>query len=306
MTNAMYLAGNRTLRWWLALAAGPCLAWTAGFSAGAAGAATPEPTVPPRAARSVHLSYPAPEGTLFYNEMAILQSVPGSYFMACGWDTGYFGLQQLTEADRKVVIFSVWDPAKGDDPNAVNEGERVEVLAQGDGVRIKRFGGEGTGAQCMAPCAWNLGETNRFLVQSEVVSNRTAYTAWVWLAARHDWWKLATFRTRTGGRPLRGYYSFVEDFRRDGRSATEVRRARYGNGWVRATPGGWTALTQARFTASSATWEARDTIDAGSEGGWFFLATGGDTTNRTPLRSMVSLPANGGSHPDLNFLSPQP
>jgi len=75
--------------------------------------AEPATNAPPRAARSVHLNFPAPEGDLFYNEMVVEQSVPGSYFMACGWDTGYFGLQQLDRADDKVVLFSVWDPTRG-------------------------------------------------------------------------------------------------------------------------------------------------------------------------------------------------
>src|SRR3712207_16221 len=69
---------------------------------------------PPRAARSVHLHYPAPEADAFYNEMTVEQSVPGSYFMACGFRHGYFGIQELSRG-RKVVIFSVWDPTRGDD-----------------------------------------------------------------------------------------------------------------------------------------------------------------------------------------------
>jgi len=175
----------------------------------------------PRAARSVHLAYTAPEGTLFYNEMVVEKSVDGSYFMACGWNTGYFGIQQLNSSTNKVVLFSVWDSARGDDPKAVKAEERVEVLFQGEGVRIKRFGGEGTGGQCMAPFSWELNETNHFLVRAEVEKEKTAYTAWIQRRGAHEWWKLATFRTRTQGRPLSGYYSFVEDFRRDGVSATD-------------------------------------------------------------------------------------
>src|SRR5262249_23260202 len=72
-----------------------------------------------RAARSVHLVYPAPPGLFFYNEVLVEQSVNGYYFMACGWDTGYFGIQQLDGPGDKVVLFSVWDPTAGDDPNAV-------------------------------------------------------------------------------------------------------------------------------------------------------------------------------------------
>ena len=82
---------------------------------------------PPRAARSVHLGYQAPDAMLFYNEMIVLESTPGSYFMAAGWNTGYFGIQELSDG-RKVILFSVWDPTQGDDPNAVKQEDRVECL----------------------------------------------------------------------------------------------------------------------------------------------------------------------------------
>src|ERR1044072_9779510 len=80
-----------------------------------------------RAARSVHLGYAGMEGEVFYNECVVEKSTDGSYFMACGWDTGYFGIQQI-KGDKKVVIFSVWDPIKGDNPNEVKTEDRVEVL----------------------------------------------------------------------------------------------------------------------------------------------------------------------------------
>jgi hypothetical protein len=272
--------------------------------AGASLAAQPATNAPPRAARSVHLHFPAPEGTVFYNEMVVEESVPGSYFMACGWDTGYFGIQQLNRADDKVVLFSVWDPTRGDDPNAVKGEDRVEVLAQGEGVRIKRFGGEGTGGQCMAPCSWNVGETNRFVIQAEVQGDKTAYTAYVWFASKQSWWKLATFRTRTGGRPLRGYHSFVEDFRRDGRSAQQTRRAIYGNGWVRSQQDKWIPLEHARFTASNAVWESRDNIDAGLAGNRFYLATGGSISSQLKLQGTIQLLEVPAKPPTLDFLAP--
>jgi hypothetical protein len=234
--------------------------------------------------------------------MVIQKSVPGSYFMACGWDTGYFGLQQLVRPEEKVVLFSVWDPTHGDDPAAVQPEDRVEVLYTGAGVRIKRFGGEGTGGQCLGKCSWDLGATNRFLVQCNVESNKTAYTAWLWLPATNHWWKLATFRTRTNGKPLRGCHSFVEDFHRNGESAKQNRRALYGNGWVRNTRGEWVALERARFTASNATWESPDNIDAGSVGNWFYLSTGGDISSTTKLHETISRGGAAGTPPLLDFL----
>jgi hypothetical protein len=244
-----------------------------------------------RAARSVHLGYVGMEGDAFYNEMVVEKSTDGSYFMACGWDTGYFGVQQI-RGDKKVVIFSVWDPIKGgDDPTAVKTEDRVEVLFSGADTRIKRFGGEGTGGQCMKDFNWRIGETNRFVIHALTETNnalrKTAYTAY--LQENGAWQKLATFRVQTKTPDMRGFYSFVEDFRRDKKSVFDQRRARFGAGWVRKNAD-WKPITKARFTASNATWESKDNIDAGLADGWFYLATGGDIKASHELRSVIELP----------------
>jgi hypothetical protein len=252
---------------------------------------------PPRAARSVHLAWQAPDAVLFSLEMTVEQSTAGSFFMACGWNTGYFGIQDL-DSEKKVALFSVWDPAKGDDPNAVKPEERVEVLFEGVGVRIKRFGGEGTGGQCMMDLPWKVGQTYRFAVRAEVRAEKTAYAGYLFMPKEKQWKHLVTFRTRTGGSPLRGLHSFIEDFRRDGKSVQDVRRARFGNGWVQATTGEWKALEKARFTASGAAWEARDNIGAGVAGSEFFLATGGDTKQTVALRSWVEAKPRSAKPPE--------
>lgn len=241
-----------------------------------------------RAARSVHLGYQAPECNAFYLEMVVRKSTPGSYFMACGWNTGYFGIQELGNS-HKVVIFSVWDPTKGDDPNAVKAEDRVECLYQGEGVRIRRFGGEGTGGQCMGDFNWEIGQTNRFIVTSEVQGNKTAYTGYIWDHQKREWKKLVTFRTRTSGLHLRGLYSFVEDFRRDRKSVNEVRDAEFFNVFVRKPDGAWVAVPKARFTASHATWESKDNIDAGLRKNVFYLTTGGETKQTTGLREIIEI-----------------
>jgi len=256
-----------------------------------------------RAARSVHLVYPAPDGLLFYNEVLVEKSVNGSYFMACGWNTGYFGIQQLGNPDDKVVLFSVWDPAKGDDPNAVKTEARVEVLYQGEDVRIKRFGGEGTGGQCMWKHNWHIGEINQFIIQAKIEDQKTSYTAWFQSPDVQKWKQLATFRIPLTASPLRGYYSFIEDFRRDGQSVKELRRARFGNGWVKNMEGTWLPLKKARFTASNAEWESKENIDAGAEDSWFFLATGGDVKMTQRLARTIALPTSSSSAPPARLLT---
>jgi hypothetical protein len=269
--------------------------WLLGSSLVAWGAETVEF----RAARSVHLGYSGLVGDLFYHEMVVEQSVDGSYFMSCGWDTGYFGIQQL-KGERKVAIFSVWDPTRGDNPNEVKTEDRVEVLFSGDGTRIKRFGGEGTGGQCMKDFAWKIGETNRFAILAHTETNdvrKTSYTAF--LKEGDQWQKLATFRVRTKTEAMRGFYSFVEDFRRDKKSVMDLRRARFGNGWIRNN-GDWTPIAKARFTASNAAWESKENIDAGISQDWFYLATGGDITASRELRSVIELSTPPKNRPDLS------
>ena len=241
----------------------------------------------PRAARSIHLGFPAPDAAAFYNEAIVDESVNGSYFMACGWNTGYFGIQQIGSTTNKVVIFSVWDPTKGDDAKAVPLEQRVEVLFEGEGVKVNRFGGEGTGGKSMFPHTWKIGETNRFLVEAQVEGEKTAYTGWFFLNEKREWKRLVTFRTKTGGKPLRGLYSFVEDFRRDTKSATEAHSARFGHGWVQTLAGDWQPLAKARFTASNAKTEAKETINAGVRDGWFFLTTGGATKQVQELNQVI-------------------
>jgi hypothetical protein len=228
------------------------------------------------ACRSVHLFFPAPEGVAFYNEVTVGQSAAGTYFMACGFEE---------------VLFSVWDPGKQSDPNQVEKDKQVKTLYHGEGVRVGRFGNEGTGGQSFFDYDWNAGKTYRFFVMARPAGDRTAFAAFFYLPEKTAWKHLVTFSTISQGRGLRGYYSFIEDFRRNGVSATEARRARFGNGWIRSKDEQWVALTRARFTAEG---NPALNIDAGVAGDCFFLATGGKTQNRsTPLGKMINRPPSG-------------
>jgi len=242
------------------------------------------------ACRSVHLFYPAPEGVTFYNEVTVGQSAAGTYFMACGFDLGYFGIQEL-ENGKKLVLFSVWDAGNQSDPKQVAKDKQVKMLYQGDGVRIGRFGNEGTGGQSFFDYDWNVGKTYRFFVTARPARDRTEFAAYFYVPEKRAWRHLVTFSTISQGRGLGGYYSFIEDFRRNRISATEQRRARFGNGWILSKDGQWVALTQAHFTADN---NPVLNINAGVVGDCFFLATGGQTKNSgTALGKLIHRPPSG-------------
>ena len=250
----------------------------------------------PRACRSVHLWWQSDEGpaaganvrseaTAFYNELTVEESTRGSYFMACGFSKGYFGIQELANG-RKLALFSIWEPGEQNNPNTTPEERRVKKIAAGEGVRVKRFGGEGTGGQSFYDFDWKIGESVRFVVFAKPDGpQRTQYAGYIYLPDESRWQHMATFSTLANGHLLRGYYSFVEDFLRNGKSAKVVHRANFGNGWIRAlTQDGekWLPLTKARFTADNT---PTNNIDSGSSGDRIFLQTGGDTKNEnTKLR----------------------
>ena len=216
------------------------------------------------------------DGVAFYNEVTVSRSAAGTYFMVCGWDGGYFGLQEL-DSGKKVVLFSVWDSAAGNDPKAVANAKQTRPIFHDVGVRTGRFGGEGTGWQCFLDYNWKLGQTYRFYVTAQIKEMRTEFTGYFYLPESKQWKKLATFSKLTGGKTnLRGYYSFIEDFKRSGISATWSRKADFGNSWIRKTNGEWFSVNKAKFQMDA---NPGVSMDAGPDGDRFYLATGNETKN---------------------------
>jgi hypothetical protein len=254
------------------------------------------------ACRSVHLAYAGPEGVAYYNEMAIENSADGTYFMAAGWSKGYFGIQELANG-KKLVLFSVWDPTAGNDPKKVDESKRVKMLHKDDAVRVQRFGGEGTGGRAFFDYDWKIGTTYRFFVTAKSTdSDRTLYSGYFFMPEQKEWKHLVTFSTLTNGTLLKGYYSFVEDFRRNKISTTKERRARFGNGWAKSAKGDWLPLDAARFTADA---NPVLNIDAGRIADRFFLATGGSIENKTTkLRDIINRAAVKDARPPLDLPKP--
>ena len=238
------------------------------------------------ACRSVHLGYVAGEGTAFTTEVTVDHSAPGTYFCAIGWNKGYFGIQELGNG-KKLAIFSVWDSGQND-PKAVDDSKRVKLIHKDEKVRIGRFGGEGTGGQSFFDFDWKSGSAYRFMVTSKIDGDRTEYAGHIYLPESKEWTHLVTFSTITGGKNMTGFYSFIEDFKRDKVSATKARAARFGNAWLKPVKGEWAPVTKARFTADS---NPATNINAGEKDGRFFLATGGDTENAgVKLKEAIALP----------------
>lgn len=251
-------------------------------------------TKPRRNAASVHLIYPLDDSikaTSFYSEITVAKDADllHSYYMACGFARGYFGIQVNSLTERR-VIFSVWDAGnEAIDRNKVSADNKVQLMAKGEDVFADDFGNEGTGGHSHWIYNWKAGETYKFLVTAAVDSaaNTTNYAGYFLIPEKQQWKLIACFKAPKDGKPLRKLYSFVENF--DGNNGQLLRKANFGKQWVRRDNGDWYELTQSTFSYD-ATGKAGDRIDygGGTADTSFYLWNGGFTNIDTKFGDLYN------------------
>jgi len=169
-----------------------------------------------RNAASVHLAYPIAGATnvdAFYCEVTGQETPLWTYFEACGWHRGYFGMQVNSPTERR-IIFSVWDSGnEGVDRKKVGAQDRVPLVAKGDGVFSGDFGNEGTGGHSRLVYPWKTGEKQRFIVTAKPTEATHTICAGYWFQPDQKKWMLtSSWKAPKDGGYLRGLYSFVENF----------------------------------------------------------------------------------------------
>ena len=266
---------------------------------------------------SVHLNYPvdsAMRAEWFYNEVTVPpgQDIVGSYFMADGFNEGYFGMQVNGPAERR-ILFSVWSPFATDDPRAIPDSLKIVLVRKGDDVHAGAFGDEGSGGQSYLVYPWTAGNTYRFLLRAEpgpadaapnpapaatlasapaasttptapLAHNHTRYTAWFFAPETGRWRLIASWDRPATHTWLTHLHSFLENFEPE--SGDKSRLALYGNQWVGDSAGRWIPLTRAIFTADNTARKGyRLDYAGGEQGGQFFLRNGGFFPTYTPIGS---------------------
>jgi hypothetical protein len=220
--------------------------------------------------------YQAPKNTnisWYYNEAKGLTDPISSYYCACGFARGYFGMQVNGPHERR-IIFSVWNAGKEPkDPSKVQAEDKVTLIAKGDGVFTGEFGNEGTGGHSHLVYNWKTGDVYRFLVSAQPDGDGTIYSGYFYFPEKQAWGLISSWRAPKDGGYLRGLYSFNEDF--NPANGFQKRYAEYGNGWVRSDAGEWTELTTASYAVSFDGSKERTDRQAGIENGRFYLSNGG-------------------------------
>jgi hypothetical protein len=248
-----------------------------------------------RNAASVHLSYPNPKGTnvaAFYCEMTGVEEPVATYYMACGWHRGYFGMQVNSKTERR-IIFSVWDSGnEAISRNKVADSNRVTLVAKGAGVNSGDFGNEGTGGHSHLKYNWKTGEKQRFIVTAQPTNGTfTIFSGYWFHPGQQQWMLISSWKAPKDGGWLRGLYSFSENF--NGNNGHLPRQALYGNQWLRTDKGEWLELTTASFSHDTTGHADRLDRFMGLENGAFFLHHGGFVNGFTKYGEKFTRPATG-------------
>jgi hypothetical protein len=254
-----------------------------------------------RNAASVHLVYPVDKDVkveAFYCEMTGVEDPVWTYYMACGWHRGYFGMQVNSSTERR-IIFSVWDSGdEATDRDKVAEDDRVKLIAKGEGVYTGDFGNEGTGGHSHLVYAWKTGEKQRFLVTAKPTdATHTIYSGYYFHPDKKQWVLISSWKAPKEGGYLRRLYSFSENF--GGANGHLLRKALYGNQWVRTAEGQWIELTTAGFSHDPTGKADRLDHFMGVENGQFFLSHGGFVPGFTEYGQKFTRPATGTAPSDI-------
>lgn len=253
---------------------------------------------------STHFGYKLPSTNVewFYNEVVVPEEgdIPSSYYMACGFGEGYFGMQNNTPHRRR-VLFSVWSPYETDNAAEIPDSLRVTLLKKGEGVQVQDFGNEGSGGQSFMHYDWKAGEVCRFLMGVRPDGNgNTIYTAYFFDNAQGKWRLVASFRRPQITTWYTHAHSFLENF--NPVMGYINRKAYYGNQWARTVDGEWIPVTKARFTCD-ATGHKKQRLDycGGVEGDNFFLTMGGFFNDYMKSGTNFERKGNTTVAPDIDF-----
>lgn len=258
---------------------------------------------PRRNAASVHLVYPVDRDTnvaAFYCEMTGLEDPIWTYYMACGWHRGYFGMQVNSPNERR-IIFSVWDSGnEAIDRDKVVDENRVTLVAKGEGVYTGDFGNEGTGGHSHLKFMWKTGQKQRFIVTAEPTDEtHTIYSGYYFRPDKKEWMLISRWKAPKEGGYLRRLYSFSENF--GGANGHLLRKALYGNQWIRTADGKWIELTTATFSHDPTGKADRVDRFMGVEDGQFFLSHGGFVPGFTTYGEKFTRPATGRHPADIDL-----
>ena len=155
----------------------------------------------------------------FYCEVTGVETPLWTYFEACGWHRGYFGMQVNSPTERR-IIFSVWDSgSERVDRNKVGEQDRVTLGGQGRRCFRRRL--RQRGHRRPQP-SWSLtgrpAQKQRFLVTAKPTdATHTIYSGYWFQPEQKKWMLISSWKAPKDGGYLARPLQLLRKFRRQQR-----------------------------------------------------------------------------------------
>jgi hypothetical protein len=157
-----------------------------------------------------------------------------TFFNGLGFFRGYFGIQVISQTERR-ILFSVWDSSNEPvDRNLVNKEDRVTLVSKGDNIIAQGFENQGTGGQSYSVYPWVAGTPVELLLNVKPISdNNIVLSAWFKQKSieNNKWQYIASWRAPHDKRLFNSFYSFVDNF--NTKTGEYYRKAYFYNYWGR-------------------------------------------------------------------------
>lgn len=234
----------------------------------------------------------------FYSEIYVPEGndIQGTYYVAISSDNCYMGLQPQATADKRCVLFSVWD-------GNTASGKVATVLNHNANVSWKNFTNEGCGVQNFMRYNWQVNRTYAFLVRirPEIVDGKATgaslYTSY--FRGDEGWIFIAEVRSDGVMEYVENPYAFNENYNSE--LGWVPRTVKYPATWAYSN-GEWHECLTARFYGDIAAryWIRRDLCGGLDENGCLYLRSPGYIDQRTSLQARFTRKPTGVA-PDIDF-----
>lgn len=253
---------------------------------------------------STHLNYIIPEEIedveYYYSEINVPKEndVIGTFYMANGFQHGYFGIQVNSASERR-ILFSVWSPYKTDNPDSIPKDFRINLLKKGENVTSGKFGDEGSGGQSYKVYPWKSEVNYRFLLKAEPFKdNTTNFTAYFYDSELNKWNLIASFKRPKTQEYLKRFHGFLENFIPT--QGSIERKVFYKNQWV-YNKDGWHEINSFKFSADN-TARKKNRLDysGGVNNNDFYLRAFGFFNDNTEIGTIFNKNKTN-KEPSINF-----
>jgi hypothetical protein len=255
---------------------------------------------------SVHFRYSdkaVPEADWAVSDLTVTEGsdVEGSFFCPIDFENGIFGLQNISENERWVIL-SIWNFIDPESHRNIPADSRTRLVEKAPEAYVRTVEENGLVMQCYLKYNWKTGVNYRLALHAEhAEADATDYSAYFYDPEKDTWIYIATVRRPQTPYLISRAYSFVENVVPE--EGYRSREATFGPMWLHGTQDKqWHSITRAKFSYDD-TGRRGGRVDffGGVKDDRFFLKMGGFFCNGSAISGEFDIPAPDSKQPPVDI-----